>query len=149
MSGARPNELARRQIARLADDALRRAGALGVLPTPLDEVERILGIEHVVDMSELPKDIEAKKPAAWKRILGAYVYRERVVFIDRSLTRPRQIWAEAHELGHRLIPWHEDAYLDDEKRLFGQTEELLEAEASLAGSQLIFQGAGFMQRALE
>lgn len=143
-----PNPLARRQILAAAEATLRRAGVEGVLPTPLDAVRKAAGIREVVDMADLPPELAKQKPRKWRRILGAYVYRERVVFLDRSQTGPRQRFVEAHEIGHRIVPWHDGVFqLDNEEHVFHDTEQLAEAEAKLAGAHIIFQGSGFAARA--
>jgi hypothetical protein len=104
----------------------------------------------MVDISHLPGEVAARKPAALKRILGALLYRERVALVDRSQCQPRVRLTEAHEIGHKIIPWHEAAFqLDDEERLLGMTRDQLEEEAYLAGGHLIFQGLRFHERALD
>lgn len=144
----RPNPLARRQILAAADAVLHRAGVEGVLPTPLDAVREAAGIRDVVDMTNLPSELAEQKPRKWQRILGAYVYRERVVYLDRSQSGPRQRFVKAHEIGHRIIPWHDGVFqLDNEEYVFNDTEQLAESEAKLAGAHIIFQGSGFAHRA--
>lgn len=143
-------DLARRQIVALTDSALRNAGVTGIIPTPLDVVAKAAGISEIVDISRLPRDIEARKPPALKRILGALLHRERVALVDRSQPEPRARLTEAHEIGHQIIPWHQAAFqLDDEERLLGRTRDQLEREAYLAGGHLIFQGEHFWGRALD
>lgn len=144
-----PNELARRQIRAAAQQALRAAGVYGTLPTPLDALAEAIGVAEVIDVSQLPEDLVLKKPSALKKILGAYLFRAETAFVDFSQPEGRTRFIQAHEFGHRIIPWHAGAYLDDEHRLFRETEELFELEASLAGAHLIFQGNPFFERALE
>lgn len=144
------NEFAQRQILAVAERALERAGVLGILPTPLDAVAQAAGIAEIIDIGALPPDLAAKKPAAWKRILGALLYRERVAFVDQSQALPRARFIQAHETGHRLIPWHEQSYiLDNESGLFRETKEKLDREANLAAAHLLFQGQAFHARALD
>src|SRR5205085_493732 len=113
----------------------------GVLPTPLDVVAEMAGISEVIDIGDLPAELIAKKPRAWKRILGALLYREQVIFVDRTQPEPRARFIQAHETGHEIIPWHRRSYeLDDEVGLFRETKEQLDLEANLAGAYLIFQG---------
>jgi hypothetical protein len=145
----RVNDLARRQILGAAQRALKCAGAYGVIPTPLDEVGEAVGVAEVIDIAQLPQDLVVSKPSALKKILGAFLYRAESAFVDFSQPEGRARFIQSHELGHRLVPWHEGAYLDDERRLFRDTEELLELEANFAGAHLIFQGQPFFERALE
>jgi hypothetical protein len=144
------NELARRQIMAATQGALRAAGVLGIIPTPLEAISQIAGLGGVVDISDLPPDLEAKKPPAWRRILGALLVRERTVFVDAAHSWPRRRFVEAHEYGHWLIPWQQASYhLDDERRLSPETKERYEVEANLAAAHLIFQGTEFIKRALD
>ena len=149
MGSERVNDLARRQILGAAQQALKRANAFGVIPTPLDDVGEAIGVAEVVDIGQLPEDLVVSKPSALKKILGAYLYRAETAFVDFSQPEGRARFIQSHELGHRVVPWHEGAYLDDERRLFRETEELLELEANLASAHLIFQGQPFFERALE
>jgi hypothetical protein len=41
---------------------------------PLDVLTEAVGLNPIVDIGDLPPDIAAKKPRAWKRILGALVF---------------------------------------------------------------------------
>jgi hypothetical protein len=139
----------RRRIAALAEEALRDTGAVGVLPTPLDEVQKTLGILERLPMRQLPKAVAAKKPKAWKRILGAYWKEERVVFIDDEQSESRQQWTDGHEAAHVMCPWHaEILVLDNEDTLFRDLHDLVEAEANFGAGHLVFQGGRFHRRAL-
>lgn len=149
MGSERINDLARRQILGAAQQALKRADAFGIIPTPLDDVGEAIGVAKVIDIADLPEDLVVSKPSALKKLLGAYLYRAETAFVDFSQPEGRARFIQSHELGHRVVPWHEGAYLDDERRLFRETEDLLELEANLAGAHLIFQGQPFFERALE
>lgn len=121
-----------------------------MVPTPLDAVAAAAEISEIIDISQLPPDIAARKPRAMRRILGALLHRERVAFVDLSQREPRARLTEAHEIGHQIIPWHRAAFqLDDQERLLGITRDQLEAEAYLAAGHLIFQGQHFMRPALD
>jgi len=132
---------ARRRVIAIAERALRSADVAGVTPTPLDEIAKAAGIVEVRETSALPHEIERNKPGRWKKILGAVVFPEKVIYIDRTTTVGRARFTQAHETAHMLLPWHETAFLlDDERRLFYDTAEELEAEANAAAAHLIFQG---------
>lgn len=101
-------------------------------------------------MTDLPDDLVAAKPKKWRRILGAFLYREETVFIDRDQSPERVLFTEAHETAHKIIPWHEASfYLDHEGRLFKEAKEKLELEANLGGALIVFQGRRFHERALQ
>jgi hypothetical protein len=142
------NELGRRQILTAATQALQHADALGIIPTPLNDVGEAIGVDAVIDISHLPEELSRKKPSAIKKLLGAYLFRADTAFVDFAQPKGRAWFIQAHELGHRIVPWHEDAY-DDNQRLFHDTENLFELEANLASAHLLFQGSLFFEQALE
>ncbi len=140
----------RERITRLAEDALRKARAVDEFPTPIAEVQKVLGVRERIDMRKLPKALEAKKPRIWSRILGAYWHDERVIFIDRNQPEPRQFWTEAHEATHVMCPWHSDVLrLDNEDTLFKRLQIRIEAEANYGAGHLVFQGGRFHRKALK
>lgn len=142
--------LLRRQIIAAAEDALQSAGAVDVLPTPLDAVVEAIGVREVISIADLPEDLVVARPSGWRRLLGAYLYRADTAFVDLSQPVGRRRFILAHEAGHKIIPWHSDSFhLDDDARIFQETEEELEEEANLAGTLLIFQGGRFVTRALD
>jgi hypothetical protein len=109
----------RQRIAGLAETAMQQAGVIGVFPTPMDGVREAVGVTQVIDVSELPPDLAAKKPPAWRRILGAMWFDERIVFIDRSEPGARVHWTDAHEATHAMCAWHEQSLLlDSDETLF-------------------------------
>jgi hypothetical protein len=143
-------DFTRQKIARLAEDALRRSQAVGVLPTPIVAVQQSLGVRDRIDMRRLPKALEAKKPPIWSRILGAYWHEERVVFIDQEQPTQRQLWTDGHEAGHALCAWHAPVLrLDNEDTLFKCLHPGIEAEANYSAGYLIFQGGRFHREALK
>ena len=140
----------RRQLPRLVERTLRDAGVVDVFPTPLGELQRVLGIEQVVSIADLPEPPEARRPSRWRRILGALLYREKTIFVDFSQSEERSNFTEAHETAHQLIPWHEDSFiLDHEDTLFRDVKQGLEEEANYGATALIFQNGRFHRRALE
>lgn len=140
----------RRRVVAIAERALRTADVVGVTPTPLDQVAEVAGIIRTVSTDELPEEVLAEKPKLWKRILGAVVFPERIIYVADGLPQGRRRFTQAHETAHMLIPWHETAFrLDDERRLFFDTREELETEANTAAAHLIFQGRRFYERAAD
>lgn len=140
----------RRQIMGLSESALQAAGVIDVLPTPLEQVAKVAGIAEVVNIGDLPDELAAARPRGFRQILGAYLYRAETAFVDLSQPVGRQRFIFGHETGHKIIPWHAQAFhLDDEKRIFLDANEELEEEANFAASLLMFQGARFHARALD
>lgn len=143
------NAFTRRKVARIAEQSLQLAGAVGVLPTPIVDVQKAVGVRERVDINQLPAAVAAKKPSAWSRILGAYLYDERVVFVDSDQPEGRGFWTDAHETAHAMCDWHGQVLrLDNEDTLFKQMHDAIEAEANFGAGHLIFQGGRFHRRAL-
>lgn len=147
------------EITRSAMLVLRRAGATGHLPTPLDD---LISSEEVQDAGEasawrdrflasLPRRSRALFEAAWQKIRGIADLRERVVYVPVSSNPPRVQFARAHELGHQVLTWHRVnlAYRDDELSLSPEAVELFDAEANFFAAEVIFQGDEFRRRALD
>lgn len=144
------DELARRQILGITEQTLREAGVLGVLPTPLEAVASAARITEIIDLSQLPRDLAKQKPRVLRRILGALLQRERLAFVDYGQSPNRARLTEAHEIAHKILPWHEaPLQLDDDQRLFGDTLDRLELEAYLAGAHILFQGKHFQRQAMD
>lgn len=144
-----PPPFTRRRIASLAEEALQKSGAVDVLPTPLDEVQRTLGVVERVSMRNLPAAVEAKKPSAWSRLLGAFWKEERIVFIDEEQGTSRRQWTDAHEAVHVMCGWHTEILrLDNEDTLFKDLHDRIEGEANYGAGHLVFQGGRFHRRAL-
>jgi uncharacterized protein DUF955 len=123
----------RRRLERIADDALRRAGVLGVVPTPLDAVAAAAAIAI--------EPVAALGPERDRPVLGAMWLEERTLFLERGQSPARRRFTQAHELMHALCPWHGPALrTDTAAELFGPTREMLEAEANAGASLLIFGG---------
>lgn len=120
-----------------------------MLPTPLDEVRRAAGIRQRIDISQLPKDIAAVKPSGMRQIIGAYLFRERVVFIDGKMAPPRQRFTDGHEITHSILPSHARSHCLDDDRIFKEVEDYLDLEANVGATYLLFQGPRFHRRALE
>lgn len=137
-------------IERYAECALNDADAVGVFPTPIDDVAAAVGIRDIADIVDLPDLPELEKPSVLKKLLGALHREERAVWVDHDQPHYRVHWTKSHETGHRILPWQESlAYLDDDERLRFDTTEAFELEANYAAAHLVFQGARFFERALD
>jgi hypothetical protein len=126
------------RVGSLVHAALRDAGALGVLPTPLDAVREAAGIELVHDAG------------LGAEVLGAMLFEERTIYVNPNQALHRRRFTEAHEILHALCPWHHAALREDTAaELFGPAKEAIEAEANAGAAMLIFQGGGFARLAGE
>ena len=73
----------------------------------------------------------------------------RRILIDADEPEPKHRWAEAHEVGHSLIPWHEPFMHGDHRvTLSVACHEELEAQANYAAARLLFLGDAYAERLL-
>lgn len=70
------------------------------------------------------------------------------ILLDESLPKKKHRWNEAHEIGHSLIPWHEDIMFGDNAHTLSQDcHEQVEAEANFAAGRLLFLRERFTEEA--
>ena len=68
--------------------------------------------------------------------------------IDESIPKLKHRWNEAHEIGHSIIPWHQEYMLgDNEFSLNPASHAQMEAEAHFAAGQLLFLQGRFQEEA--
>ncbi len=70
------------------------------------------------------------------------------ILLDASLPKLKHRWSEGHEIGHSLIPWHQEIMLGDNSlTLTPICQEEVEAEANFAAGRLLFLRERFMEEA--
>src|SRR6266545_2946883 len=101
---------------------LRRADALGEIPTPLDQV---MDVSHLVAAGEITLKPELKRKLrqrfgdlvdrALDLLLGSVQFDSREVYLQQGLFHLKRRFVHAHEIGHEMLPWHRELYasLDD------------------------------------
>jgi hypothetical protein len=145
------SESRRDHVARYARGALTAAGAIGRIPTPLDEVNAALQLttpQDLFDLGDVPPDLARRLRRLAGKVKGAFAVRERVIYLDADQPLPQRRFVHGHELGHRALPWHADAYYgDDHHTLDPDTHHELEAEASAFSAELLFNIDAFTDRA--
>ena len=137
-------------VIRYGEQLLERADVRGIVPTPLDEIAAALDVRAFVDTSALPDGLtRIRRRGRLRRVVGAFMFRQRVAVVNESERPTSYRWIKAHELGHALLPWHEkDHRLDSRDRLTLDTAEEEEAQANMVAAHLLFQGQVFFDRAL-
>jgi len=71
------------------------------------------------------------------------------ILLDGDLPEKKHRWNEAHEIGHSLIPWHEDMmHGDNTHTLSSDCHEQVEAEANFAAGRMLFLQDRFTDEAL-
>jgi Zn-dependent peptidase ImmA (M78 family) len=141
------------EIARYARNALRNAGALGTLPTPIDDLLAAAKVgslrieEDTKDrfLAGLRGSARTAFKSMFQKVRGVADLRERVVYVDEALSDPRILFTKGHELGHEVLPWQklDPALFDDGKSLSCDAEEDFDIEANLFAAEVIFQGDRF------
>lgn len=75
-----------------------------------------------------------------------YIPDEKRILIDEDMPVLKHRWAEAHEVGHDIIPWHEDLMHGDTKHTISPVaHEQIEAEANYAAGQMLFLNERFVE----
>lgn len=101
-----------------------------------------VGTKQVIKRPSLLLDVVEKR-----QLKALWVPDRSRILIDAELPSPKQRWGEAHEIGHSLVPWHEDMMHGDHKRTLSVAcEEHLEAEANYAAGRLLFLRDRFDER---
>lgn len=131
------------QVRQYARGALSAADALEAAPVPIDDIVDAVGLhqENLFTLGEenLPPRMLAIARKFSSRILGAMAVKEKVLYVDESLVVPRKRFTQAHEVGHKALPWHEDAYYVDSKTTLDPTTRvLLEQEANAFAAEVLF-----------
>ncbi len=155
-----PGQLAR--VRKEAERALRQANALGVLPTPIDEIMRVARVQEVEEDLLNPSFIakligKAEKAGkaikrAITKVMGLFHAADGLVFIDRTLIMVRQRFVRLHESAHGFLPWQRPMYAlvqDCEQALDPDTAELFDREANTFASEVLFQLDTFRDQAEE
>lgn len=90
--------------------------------------------------------MEAIKKLSLKAL---YIPDSKRILLDGSLPKLKHRWNEAHEIGHSLLPWHEDMmHGDNDHTLSQHCHEHVEAEANFAAGRLLFLRDRFSEEAL-
>jgi hypothetical protein len=142
----------RLEIAEAAEGLLRRAGAAGRLPTPVDDLVAAAQLTEPEE-SMLSAGVLRFAPAHLRdavarvagRVRGLIDRRTLEVHLSPDVTHePRRNFIRLHETGHQILEWQQElAYADDDTTLSAATHELFELEASQCAADLLFQGKRF------
>jgi len=142
----------RARVRKEAERALREAGALGVFPTPVDQIMSAARVtvvkEDVLNPGFLAK-LRAKAEQtgqavkrALSKVLGLFHASEGLVFLNQTLIAVKKRFVSLHEAGHGFMPWQRPMYAvveDCEKALDASTAELFDREADVFASEVLFQ----------
>ena len=146
-------------VRRHAERALQEAGALGVLPTSVDDILAAANVEpiddEVLDTGFL-QTMRSKAGDALKRalskVLGVFDAKSGLVFVDRLLQPVKRRFVMFHEAGHSFMPWQRTMYNlveDCEQTLDAEAAELFDREANVFASEVLFQLDTFIEMAAD
>jgi hypothetical protein len=131
---------------------LRRAGARGVFPTPVDEIVAAAGLT-IPEESMFSNSIIEQAPEYLRRkirkltgpVKAILDRKVREVHIDPSINNQgHAAFLKLHETTHQILPWQQDlAYADEAATLSPAARALQEREANLGASNLLFQLEAF------
>jgi transcriptional regulator with XRE-family HTH domain len=142
------DEVTREEIRRHALALLREADALGMRPTPL---EQIIEAAKLVESGELTLDVRDRKKLterfghwveqAWSRLQGSFDFRSDAIWVKPDLHPMKHRFVVSHEIGHAILPAHKEtfAYVDDYSTLPPFARDLFEREANQAAVEILFQ----------
>lgn len=101
--------------------------------------------KQIVSRPGLIKDVVSKR-----KLRALWEPDARQILIDKELPAPKKVWAEAHEIGHSLLDWHETFLHGDPKHTLSIACHIeIEAEANFAAGQLLFLGDRFQNQWLD
>lgn len=146
----------RRVIRGHAVALLRRADALGEVPTPLD---RVMEVSKLVLVGEIELEPEMKRKLrdrfgdlvdrALNMILGSIRFDTRGIYLQQDMYWLRKRFVQAHEIGHEMLPWHRDlyAFLDDKTRIRSDVNDRYERQANQSAIEILAQGDALRREA--
>jgi hypothetical protein len=140
------------KVRKEAERALREAGALGVFPTPVDQImsaarvtlvqEDVLNPGLVAKLREKAEQAGELVKRALSKVLGLFHASEGLVFLNQTMIAVKKRFVSLHEAGHGFLPWQRPMYAvveDCEKALDASTAELFDREANVFASEVLFQ----------
>ena len=127
-------------------------------PLRLDDVRELLRLDrgfYTADDPGLLQEVISRIRVAgiqvWSRpallaeaisewsLKALYLPDRKRILLDSTLPPLKYRWNEAHEIGHSLLPWHQDAMLGDNLlTLTPDCHDQVEAEANFAAGRLLF-----------
>lgn len=154
-SNLSPQQLDR--VRKEAERVLDSSQAFGRFPTPVSDIMEsakiVIAPDDILEESFVAR-LRYKAAAPLKRaitkVLGLFVSKGRLVFIDRSVHLVKQTFIKLHEIGHATLPWQRDIYgvIEDCKdTLAPEIADLFEREANVFASEVLFQLDTFTREA--
>lgn len=142
--------------------ALQKAGALGVYPTPIDQVLEIANVVLAPEaefseglLNKFKKKFDGvgdlvKK--ALSKVIGLFDATARIIYVDKTLYVTKKCFLKLHETGHSFLPWQSKLYSlveDCNQTLDADTADLFDREANVFAKEVLFQADSFAKEAAD
>jgi hypothetical protein len=146
-----PGQLAK--VRSEAERALREAGALGVLPTPIKDILAVAKVEEVKEdvlnegfLTKMRMKAGDAIKRALSKVMGLFDAAAGLIFLDQLLMPVKKRFVTLHEAGHGFLPWQRVMYKiveDCDKALDPEAADLFDREANVFASEVLFQNDTF------
>lgn len=136
------------EIARLTEDLLRRADAIGRFPTPVDDIVAAANLaepEHSLlsdfVFEQAPRHLREAIAPLRRKVLAVLDRRTREIHLDPTIDNDAQRrFKRLHEVSHDLYPWQKAlGFADDQLTLSFATNQRFEREANQGSAELLCQ----------
>jgi hypothetical protein len=149
-------------VRKQALQALNNADALGIFPTPVDQildaVNVVLAPEEEFGQGLLDKfkkkfgHIADSVKRAMSKVIGFLDVPEKIIFVEKHLYPSKKTFLKLHETGHAFLPWQTKAYAlieDCEQTLDADIADLFDREANVFAKEVLFQCGAFAKEAAD
>lgn len=143
-----------REIIDQAKRLLRAAGVGVQLPTPKSQILEYARLVELgqIDLAEYEESFLDKAAdffhKAMSKVLGFLDRKSETVYIDPGLPDSRKLFVTYHEVTHRILPWQNITYTEDEEATLSvECMNVFEAEANFGAAEILFQCERFEQEA--
>lgn len=133
---------------------LRAAGVSDQLPTPKSQILACASLVETgeLDLAKYEKSLSLKAAEffyrAMKKVRGFLDRKSKLIYVDPQLHDSRKTFVTYHEVIHRIVPWQQLDYTQDDDLTLDLTcEELFECEANYGAAEILFQCDRFESQA--
>ena len=147
-----PTQATDADIRALTRRLLRKADALDVFPTPVEQIIEAAGLTEASEdlfheslLEKVPALLRRKIKRLKHRVLAAIDRREKHIYIDTSKANAGALaFRRLHEVSHDILPWQRDVmFADDKHTLSLGARRQFEREANFGAGELLFQNENF------
>jgi len=143
-----PEEAVIRRLEVHTKRLLLEAGALGRLPTPIDDIVEASRLSEAGEslfsdsaLARAPQYLRVAFQAFQHKVRAVLDRRERRIHVDPDLgTEGKRNFVRLHEVAHHVAPWQADlVQVDGDRELSAEANSIFEREANVGAAQLLFQ----------